>query len=76
MLCAVFSATVIQIKQWEQSVPRGSMPRESSLERVPVKLQGECLAAVPAFKRKLLCSRCKLVSSSRGAKTRELAISA
>lgn len=66
MLCAVFSATLIQIKQREQWVLRGCMHREGSLERVPVKLQGESLAGAPAFQRKFLCSRCKLVSLSHG----------
>lgn len=69
MLCAVFSAAVIQIKQCEQSVLRDRVPREGSLERVPVKVQGESLAAVPAFKRNLFSSRHKLLSLSHGAKT-------
>lgn len=52
------------------------MLREGSLARVPVKLQGESLAVVPAFKRKFLSSRhVSPVSLLQGAKTRELTVS-
>lgn len=62
MLGAVFSATVIQTEQCEQSALRGRMLREGNPEAVPVKLQRRSLAALPAFKRKFLSGGCKLVS--------------